>query len=217
MYWIKLYHEVLDDPKMAMLPDRLWRRVIELFLLAGKTGKTGYLPDARQIAWCLRLPIDEVEKDLTEIERLGIIRREENGWLVVNFISRQSPLRDADRKTMQREREKKEKYYGHGNVTEMSQNVTDTDNETAAVFRAYEQTIGLLTPAIVSKIETVLETVPHQWIIEALQISAEQNKRNWAYAAAILRRWKEQGKDNGAKPKTSAGMYLDPDGNPVED
>ena len=31
-YWIKLYHEVLDDPKMALLPDRLWRRTIELFI-----------------------------------------------------------------------------------------------------------------------------------------------------------------------------------------
>ena len=25
-YWIKLYHEVLNDPKMGRLPDRLWRR-----------------------------------------------------------------------------------------------------------------------------------------------------------------------------------------------
>ena len=37
-YWIKLYHEVLDDPKMARLPDRLYRRCIEVFLLAGKSG-----------------------------------------------------------------------------------------------------------------------------------------------------------------------------------
>jgi len=24
-YWIKLYHEIIDDPKMATMPDRLWR------------------------------------------------------------------------------------------------------------------------------------------------------------------------------------------------
>lgn len=216
MYWIKLYHEILDDPKMATLSDRLWRRVIELFLLAGKMGKTGYLPDARQIAWCLRMTVEDLEKDLVAIEQVGIIRREENGWLVVNFTSRQSPLRDAERKTLQREREKKNKYYGHGNVTNVSRNVTDADSEAAAVFRAYEETIGLLTPAIAAKIEAALETIPHQWIIEALQISAEQNKRNWAYANAILRRWQEQGKDSGARAKSQA-VYLDPEGNPVEE
>jgi len=26
-YWIKLYHEILNDPKMGRLPDRLWRRI----------------------------------------------------------------------------------------------------------------------------------------------------------------------------------------------
>lgn len=34
-YWIKLYHEILDDPLMATMPDRLWRRTIEK--IDGKT------------------------------------------------------------------------------------------------------------------------------------------------------------------------------------
>jgi hypothetical protein len=29
--WIKLYLEILDDPKMGKLPDWCWRRAIELF------------------------------------------------------------------------------------------------------------------------------------------------------------------------------------------
>ena len=56
-YWIKLYHEILDDPKMATLPDRLWRKVIEIFLIAGKLSpdKSGQLPETNQIAWLLRM------------------------------------------------------------------------------------------------------------------------------------------------------------------
>ena len=27
-YWMKLWFDILRDPKMGMLPDRLWRRVI---------------------------------------------------------------------------------------------------------------------------------------------------------------------------------------------
>ena len=44
-YWLKLYIEILDDPKMAVLPDRLWRRIIELFLIAKKLHMNGHLPE----------------------------------------------------------------------------------------------------------------------------------------------------------------------------
>ena len=40
-YWIKLYHEILEDPKMGRLSDRQFRRVIELFLLAGDCEMDG--------------------------------------------------------------------------------------------------------------------------------------------------------------------------------
>ncbi len=49
-YWIKLYHEILRDPKMARLPDRVWRRTIELFLLAGEIGKNGTIRNTDDIA-----------------------------------------------------------------------------------------------------------------------------------------------------------------------
>ena len=47
-FWIKLYHEILDDPKMGRMPDRLWRRTIELFLLAGELD--GGISTARGVA-----------------------------------------------------------------------------------------------------------------------------------------------------------------------
>ncbi len=31
--WVKLYIEALDDAKMGRLPDHIWRRAVELFLL----------------------------------------------------------------------------------------------------------------------------------------------------------------------------------------
>ena len=60
-YWIKLYHEILDDPKMGRLPDALFRRAIELFLIAGENGRDGGLPALADIAW--RLRADEIELD----------------------------------------------------------------------------------------------------------------------------------------------------------
>ncbi len=134
-YWIKLYHEILDDPKMATLPDRLWRRVIELFLMAGRTNKDGWIPDTRQIAWIMRMPTDELELDLQQIASTGIIERVIDGWIVCKFAQRQAPSPARERKRQQRERERKNQYYlaplVTENVTNQSRNVTQiTDNIT---------------------------------------------------------------------------------------
>lgn len=125
-YWIKLYHEIIDDPKMATLPDRLWRRTVELFLLAGKLcpDKSGTLPDTKQLAWLLRIPVDDLQTDLEQLESTRMIEHVPDGWLIVNFQKRQGAASDAERKKQQRERDRKNKYYGHEDVTDMSRNVT---------------------------------------------------------------------------------------------
>jgi hypothetical protein len=121
-FWIKLHHEILDDPKMGTMPDRLWRRAIELFLLAGRLGTDGVLPNTQQLAWILRMPSDELQGDLDQLRGTGIIEPIPNGWLVVNFEKRQEAVPDAERKAQQRKRDKSRTYYG--DVTELSRNVT---------------------------------------------------------------------------------------------
>ena len=71
-YWIKLYHEILRDRKMATLDDRLWRRVIECFLLAGEVDEEGYLPPLPDVAWAFRVDVEQIETELNELTRLGI-------------------------------------------------------------------------------------------------------------------------------------------------
>lgn len=136
-YWVKLYTEILDDPKMGVLPDRLWRRVIELFLLAGKlcADKSGLLPDTKQLAWLLRLPVDDLEQDLNELTNTGIIQKTNNGWLVVNFKKRQEKSGVSERVRRFRERNHRKEYYNetasnkedthNHDVTEVKQNVTN--------------------------------------------------------------------------------------------
>ena len=105
-YWIKLYHEILHDPKMGVLSDTLWRRVIELFLIAGEYGgenKDGLLPPVAEIAWILHQPTEKVEEELTSLSTTGIIRRTEDGrWRVVNFAARQSATPDSVRQRLRR-------------------------------------------------------------------------------------------------------------------
>jgi hypothetical protein len=110
-YWIKLYHEILDDPKMATLPDGVWRRCVELFLLAGRLNKDGILPCTKQIAWALRMDVKKLEADIKELERVGVLKRDGEGWEVSHFATRQAASSDKERKTNERNRKNAEQYY----------------------------------------------------------------------------------------------------------
>lgn len=114
-YWIKLYIEIIDDPKMAVLPDRLWRRVIELFLLAGKMGENGLLPTTSQLAWLMRMNTDELELDMQQLSMTGIIESIPNGWLIPKFKERQAPISSTNRSREFRKKERSDQYAGETN------------------------------------------------------------------------------------------------------
>ncbi len=60
-------------------------------------------------------------------------------------------------------------------------------------FKLYEENIGPLTPLIADAIKDAEQTYKPEWVAEALEIAVKNNKRNWKYVEAILRRWKEDG------------------------
>jgi len=130
-YWIKFYIEILEDPKMAVLPDRIWRRIAELFLVAGKMQNNGHIPDTRQIAWILRMRVDELEPDLEQIKEIGIIDKTETGWYVKKYQKRQGPSTTAERKQAQRNRERSRQYDGdrHVTVTSRDSDVKQNQNQ----------------------------------------------------------------------------------------
>ena len=70
--WIKLYTEILSDPKMGRMSDKLFRRTIELFLLAGKEDGDGLLPAVDDIAWSLHSSTKEIQNVLDELTNLKI-------------------------------------------------------------------------------------------------------------------------------------------------
>ena len=68
-----------------------------------------------------------------------------------------------------------------------------TTTGAAAVFSAYESEIGMLTGMVRELIVDALSDYPDFWIVEAIQEAASQNKRNWKYCDAILKRWQVDG------------------------
>lgn len=128
-YWIKLYHEILDDPKMGLMPDRLWRRTIELFLIAGEFDQGGDLPTVEEIAYRLHLGKEETLDDLNYLlaEKI-VVKRETGRWAVRKFEERQSALSSTQRSRYYRKSQREKEYYGDENkyATEAGRNVANS-------------------------------------------------------------------------------------------
>ncbi len=67
--------------------------------------------------------------------------------------------------------------------------------ESPNIFKLYEEHIGPLTPMLADTLRQAEQEFPPLWIEEAIRIAVENNVRNWRYVSAILKRWKDEGKD----------------------
>lgn len=62
------------------------------------------------------------------------------------------------------------------------------------IFRLYEENIGPLTPLIADALKDAEQTYAPEWVADAIDLAVKNNKRNWKYCEAILKRWKEEGR-----------------------
>jgi len=210
--WMKLYYEILDDPKMALLPDFLYRRTIELFLLAGRNGDDGVLQPVAHMAWSLKVDEKRLVENLRSLEQIGVVAETEPGkWIVVNYAKRQSAEDNTERvKAFRSRKEQKkpletdEKRARNDDVTkrytEENKNKTLTTTTTSApppkksnVFEFYSANIGALTAFTAETLKDLEQTYSEEWTLAALSEAVASEARNLKYAEAILRRWKTDG------------------------
>lgn len=225
-YWIKLYHEILDDPKMATLPDNLYRRAIEVFLLAGRFSqeRNGNIPDTAKLAWALRMNETQLQSDLEALEKVGIVKQRKDGWFVLNFEKRQQALSSTERSQRHRERQRKQQYYD--NATQMQRNVAenkkenknieleqDTEAVAGGVFEFYEQNIGALTSYISDDLGNLIDDYGEAWVMDAMKEAVKNEKRKLSYFTAILKNWKSDGRSKKSKP-TNGSKPFDHESNP---
>jgi DnaD/phage-associated family protein len=72
--------------------------------------------------------------------------------------------------------------------------VGSATRERSNVFKRYEENIGPLTPLIADMLKDAEDVYKVEWISDAIGLAVENNKRNWKYIEAILKRWKEEGR-----------------------
>ena len=146
----------------------------------------------------LGLAADEIVHGLEKAVQRGSILRSQHEAEVFYFLN--SPLGRAASEA-----------FAKGQWRE-SARIMSSPLDRPNVFRLYEENIGPLTPLIADMLKEAEGLYREEWFEEAFAIAVKNNKRNWRYVEAILKRWKEEGK-NGKKDQQnsekSSGRYTD--------
>jgi DnaD/phage-associated family protein len=93
-----------------------------------------------------------------------------------------------------------------------SAKVTSVPMRKSNIFKLYEENIGALTPLLSDMLREAEKNYPGVWFEEAFEIAVKNNIRNWKYVEAVLKRWKEKGKDerkDQQNPVKDADRYTD--------
>ena len=194
--WIKAYTEILDDPKMGRMSDHLWRRTIEIFLIAGRAGDNGKLPSVEEMAWQLRTTVTELSVDLSAMEEAGIIKKDDTSITVVNFSKRQAAMTESERQQRHRAGVTKPVTKRHETVTEEEgegeeeEDKKKSGKDISVIIHAMEN-CGMFpnstTPQLVGDWISEHST---EWILNAIERGKGKNQN---YVDKILIGWKANG------------------------
>lgn len=113
MPWVKIYTEMLDDPKVAKLPDGTMWRFIQLILVAAECDAGGAFVvgdkemTVEDIAWRLRMGKDILESDIKLLLTAGILGKDGKIIEIPKFAERQGPAQKEKRATWNERQQKR--------------------------------------------------------------------------------------------------------------
>ncbi len=127
MNWFRVYHDIIDDPKILELPRAERWHVVELLSVASTQTVRGTLPDCKKLAIHLRIHKNRAQAIVDKFIRLGFIdvnhdtkTMKIHGWEKRQFKSDDVSARSAA--SMQRSRERRVNVH-------VNEPDTDTDTE----------------------------------------------------------------------------------------
>lgn len=80
-------------------------------------------------------------------------------------------------------------------------------SERPEIYSIYESNIGLLTPIIAEDLDDAVNMYSFEWVCDAIQEAVRNEKRNYKYALAILKRWKQEGRNSVKKKPNQEVVY----------
>src|SRR5262249_22021146 len=80
--WLKLWHEILDSPKIQLMSGELFKGWVNVLCLTCRHNNEGALPDLGSITFALRVSTKEAESLLLQLLNRGLLERHEGGFRV---------------------------------------------------------------------------------------------------------------------------------------
>jgi len=184
-----------DSETFTQLPDGFFHRLLKDIKDADELKVTAYFlwrvehMDGPFRALCetdfdakdLGLSGEKTKSGLEKAVRRGSILRSKHEADVFYFLN--SPRGRAAAEA-----------FAKGQWRESAKILSAPPMERPNVFKLYEENIGALTPLIADALKDAEEIYRAEWIAEAIELAVKNNKRNWKYCEAILKRWKEEGR-----------------------
>ena len=146
--WFRLYAEVLNDPKVQNLPDRLFRAWINLLCVASQNE--GILPQVEELAFLLRVKPAKANVLLEELRVVGLLDEIDGRIVPHNWKGRQY---QSDNSTARVKRFRN----GQRNV---KRNVSNTVSETAPDTEANSDTEVAVSNATATAAPVVTNAPP---------------------------------------------------------
>ena len=125
MEWLRLYVDVIDDPKIQKMTPTTYQLFTFMLCLSKVEEKNGVVNlSDKEIAWRLRRPVLQVTRAISDLVDLSILVRKNNGIEFLNWSKRQYKSDDVNAR-VKRYRLKSETL--HETLHETGQNRTDTE------------------------------------------------------------------------------------------
>jgi len=172
------FHHLLKDIKDA---DELKVTAYFLWRIEHMDGPFRALCETDFDAKDLGLSVEEILSGLEKAIKRGSILKSTHEAEVFYFLN--SPRGRAAAEA-----------FAKGQWRESARILSTPPVERPNVFTLYEENIGALTPLIADTLKDAEDTYQPEWIAEAIELAVKNNKRNWKYCEAILKRWKEEGR-----------------------
>lgn len=86
-HWWRAYNEAVNDPKLQLISDSLFRAWFNLMCIA--SGNDGGLPALKDIAFTLRIAPNKAAQMLAQLHAAGLLDKTETGFTPHNWNGRQ--------------------------------------------------------------------------------------------------------------------------------
>jgi hypothetical protein len=127
MSWLRLYTDILNDPKVQNLPPETFKSWINVLLVAKTHGDPhGYLPDIDAIAFRLRISPSEASSIIENLKSINLLDQFKSGIKPHNWNGRQY-ISDVSTERVKRHRKRQRNV----SVTPPEQNRTEQKDKEA--------------------------------------------------------------------------------------